>query len=82
VHHDKYFAGEEGFVEIKYYGWTSPYIVIGDYHYYIFDTESRVRYVDSRDEKILLDTIEDGVKIFGNANGTNESQDAERLSNK
>lgn len=80
MHHDKDYVGKEGFSEIRYLGWTSPYIVIGDYHYYIFDTESRVRYIDKRDEEYLLSIIEDGVMIFGNTNGEDESQNAERRS--
>jgi hypothetical protein len=35
-----------------------------------------------RDEEYLLNIIEDGVKIFGNTNGKDESQNAERRNNK
>lgn len=64
MHHEKYYAGEEGFIEIRYNGWVVPYTVIGDYHYYTFNNNSRVQYIDKRDANILLEMIEDGVKVF------------------
>lgn len=69
MHHEKYHAGEEGFAEIRYNGWVTPYTVVGDYHYYIFDSNSRVRYVDKRDVNVLLEIVEDGVKIFDKIEG-------------
>ena len=62
MRHDTYFLGEEGFVEIKYIGWTLPYKIYGERQLYVFD--ERVKLVDSRDAEILLNTFEDGVKVF------------------
>jgi len=64
VHHDTYFLGEKGFVEIKYNGWISPYTVYGEKQQYTFNKLNRIKYVDKRDANILLGTIEDGVKVF------------------
>lgn len=64
IKHDAYFLGEKGFDEIKYIGWTSPYLVFGEKQLYFFSENDRVKLVDNRDTEILLTTIEDGVKVF------------------
>ena len=64
---DVYFLGEKGFTEIRYNGWISPYSIYGEKQLYTFDESHRIKYVDKRDTNILLDAIEDGVKIFDQA---------------
>jgi len=64
VHHDPYFVGEKGFVEIKYIGWILPFEIYGEKQHYSFDENNRVKIVDKRDAEILMDMIVDGVKIF------------------
>jgi hypothetical protein len=63
VHHDAYFLGEKGFIEIKYIGWITPFTTYGEKHRYEFDEDNRVKLIDARDVDIL-ETIVDGVKVF------------------
>lgn len=51
-------------MEIKYIGWISPYHIYGERQRYTFDKENREKLVDSRDAEVLLNTFEDGVKVF------------------
>ena len=67
---ETYFLGEEGFVELKYNGWITPYRVYGEKQLYTFTDTSREKLVDRRDKEILLGVIVDGVKVFD----TNEHQ--------
>lgn len=66
---DKYFLGEKGFEEIRYIGWESPYQVYGEKQLYTFTEDSREKLVDKRDVDILLNVVEDGVKIFDKNEG-------------
>ena len=62
-------VGEKGFSLVRYNGWIVPYTIIGDYHHYTFDGDMRERYIDARDESVLLDTVVDGVKVFDKIEG-------------
>ena len=57
-------ALEEGFTEIRYIGWISPYQVYGERQLYTFDENQRQKFVDARDAESLLETVVDGVKVF------------------
>lgn len=74
IKHDTYFLGEQGFDEIRYLGWTSPYTVYGERQLYTFTEYDRVKLVDKRDTEILLTTIEDGVKVFDKNEEGNSSK--------
>jgi len=63
VHHDEYYPGEKGFIEVRYNGWISPYRIYGQHILYTFDKDSRTKLIDKRDADIL-ETIVDGVKVF------------------
>jgi hypothetical protein len=62
VHHEKYWLGEEGLVEIRYIGWETPFSIYGEKQRYEFD--ERVKLVDKRDAEIFYETYVDGVTIF------------------
>ena len=62
MHHEQYWLGEQGFIEIRYIGWEMPFSIYGEKQLYEFD--ERVKLVDKRDAGIFLKVYVDGVRIF------------------
>ena len=67
MHHDDYWLGEQGFVEIRYIGWVMPFSIYGEKQRYDFD--ERVKLVDKRDAEIFDKVYVDGVRIFDKVQG-------------
>jgi len=62
VHREKYWLGEQGFIEIRYIGWEMPFSIYGEKQ--LYDFSERVKLVDKRDAEFFLKVYVDGVRIF------------------
>lgn len=72
MHHDEYWLGEHGFVEIRYIGWEMPFSIYGEKQHYDFD--ERVKLVDKRDAEIFDEVYVDGVRIFDKVQGESSQE--------